>query len=305
MKLSIVVPCYNEEGNVEMFYNEVYKTLKKRKIDYEIIFINDGSKDNTIFKLKQLLSDKKQKIKIINFSRNFGKEAAMLAGLKESTGEYSAIIDADLQQKPEIMLKMYDFLEENSDYDSVAAFQEKRKEGIILAFFKDSFYKLINSISEIEFIQGASDFRVFRRVVVDEIIKISEYHRFSKGIFSFVGFNTFYMPYVVEQRNSGSSSWSFIKLLNYAIEGVVAFTVKPLRLSFVLSLFSIITSVISMLYLLKKGITIIEILLIFILFMVGLLFFVLGILGEYLSKTYIQSKNRPIFIVKEKLSSEQ
>ena len=299
MKLSIVVPCYNEEGNVEAFSNEVEKVFKGKKIKYEIVFVNDGSKDKTIEKLYKLVDTSKQNIKVVNFSRNFGKEAAMYAGLKNASGEFVTIIDADLQQKPSLILDMLDILNNNPDIDSVAAFQEKRKEGKVLTFFKDSFYKLINSISTVPFVQGASDFRTFRRNVVDSILSISEYHRFSKGIFSFVGFNTYYMPYVVEERNSGNSKWSFIKLFNYAIEGIVSFTVSPLRLSFFLSILFLITSVLLLLISLITGITILKGIIIILLFVSGLQFLILGIIGEYLSKTYIQGKNRPIYIVKE------
>ena len=299
MKLSIVVPCYNEEGNVEAFSNEVEKVFKGKKIKYEIVFVNDGSKDKTIEKLYKLVDTSKQNIKVVNFSRNFGKEAAMYAGLKNASGEFVTIIDADLQQKPSLILDMLDILNNNPDIDSVAAFQEKRKEGKVLTFFKDSFYKLINSISTVPFVQGASDFRTFRRNVVDSILSVSEYHRFSKGIFSFVGFNTYYMPYVVEERNSGNSKWSFIKLFNYAIEGIVSFTVSPLRLSFFLSILFLITSVFLLLISLITGITILKGIIIILLFVSGLQFLILGIIGEYLSKTYIQGKNRPIYIVKE------
>ena len=299
MKLSIVVPCYNEEGNVEAFSNEVEKVFKGKKIKYEIVFVNDGSKDKTIEKLYKLVDTSKQNIKVVNFSRNFGKEAAMYAGLKNASGEFVTIIDADLQQKPSLILDMLDILNNNPDIDSVAAFQEKRKEGKVLTFFKDSFYKLINSISTVPFVQGASDFRTFRRNVVDSILSVSEYHRFSKGIFSFVGFNTYYMPYVVEERNSGNSKWSFIKLFNYAIEGIVSFTVSPLRLSFFLSILLLITSVLLLLISLITGITILKGIIIILLFVSGLQFLILGIIGEYLSKTYIQGKNRPIYIVKE------
>ena len=299
MKLSIVVPCYNEEGNVEAFSNEVEKVFKGKKIKYEIVFVNDGSKDKTIEKLYKLVDTSKQNIKVVNFSRNFGKEAAMYAGLKNASGEFVTIIDADLQQKPSLILDMLDILNNNPDIDSVAAFQEKRKEGKVLTFFKDSFYKLINSISTVPFVQGASDFRTFRRNVVDSILSVSEYHRFSKGIFSFVGFNTYYMPYVVEERNSGNSKWSFIKLFNYAIEGIVSFTVSPLRLSFFLSILFLITSVLLLLISLITGITILKGIIIILLFVSGLQFLILGIIGEYLSKTYIQGKNRPIYIVKE------
>lgn len=298
MDLSIVVPCYNEEGNVELFSEEVEKVFKGKKIKYEIIFVNDGSKDNTIEKLYNLVDASNQKIKVVNFSRNFGKESAMYAGLKESKGKFVTIIDADLQQKPSIILDMLDILNNNPDVDSVAAYQEQRKEGKVLAFFKNSFYKLINSISDVPFVQGASDFRTFRRSVVNSILEISEYHRFSKGIFSFVGYNTYYMPYVVESRNSGETSWSFKKLFNYAIEGIVAFTTSPLRIPVFIGMFLELIFLILLIIFLILGINSFDIIILILLLLFGLLFISIGVIGEYLSKTYIQVKNRPIYIIK-------
>lgn len=298
MDLSIVVPCYNEEGNVELFSEEVEKVFKGKKIKYEIIFVNDGSKDNTIEKLYNLVDASNQKIKVVNFSRNFGKESAMYAGLKESKGKFVTIIDADLQQKPSIILDMLDILNNNPDVDSVAAYQEQRKEGKVLAFFKNSFYKLINSISDVPFVQGASDFRTFRRSVVNSILEISEYHRFSKGIFSFVGYNTYYMPYVVESRNSGETSWSFKKLFNYAIEGIVAFTTSPLRIPVFIGMLLELIFLILLIIFLILGINSFGIIILILLLLFGLLFISIGVIGEYLSKTYIQVKNRPIYIIK-------
>ena len=298
MDLSIVVPCYNEEGNVELFSEEVEKVFKGKKIKYEIIFVNDGSKDNTIEKLYNLVDSSSHKIKVVNFSRNFGKESAMYAGLKESKGKFVTIIDADLQQKPSIILDMLDILNNNPDVDTVAAYQEQRKEGKVLAFFKNSFYKLINSISDVPFVQGASDFRTFRRSVVNSILEISEYHRFSKGIFSFVGYNTYYMPYVVESRNSGETSWSFKKLFNYAIEGIVAFTTSPLRIPVFIGMFLELIFLILLIIFLILGINSFDIIILILLLLFGLLFISIGVIGEYLSKTYIQVKNRPIYIIK-------
>lgn len=298
MRLSIVVPCYNEEGNVKIFSEEIYKVFKNKKISYEIIFVNDGSRDNTIKKLEELVEENKHKIKVINFSRNFGKEAAMYAGLKESNGDLVCIIDADLQQRPELILQMLDILKKNPEYDSVAAFQEKRKEGKVLTFFKDSFYKLINSMSTVRFVQGASDFRIFNRRMVDAILEISEYNRFSKGIFSFVGFNNYFMPYTVEERRSGNSKWNFWNLFNYAMEGIVGFTTSPLRIPFICSFITILTAFILLIIFLIIGINSFATLLIIMLFLMGIQFLLIGVLGEYLSKTYLEVKNRPVYIVK-------
>lgn len=305
MDLSIVVPCYNEEGNVELFYEEVQKVFKGKKIKYEIVFVNDGSSDNTLDRLTNIVDQKKQNIKVINFSRNFGKEAAMYAGLKEAEGELVTIIDADLQQRPELILRMIDILNENEQFDSVAAFQEVRKEGKVLTFFKDAFYKVINSMSTVPFVQGASDFRTFRRKVVDSILELSEYHRFSKGIFSFVGYNTYYLPYEVEERNSGTSKWNFFKLFNYAIDGIVAFTTSPLRAPFYISIVTFLVGFIYFIVALFKGVSEFKVILLVMLFLFSLLFMVVGVIGEYLSRTYIQVKQRPIYIVKERLESKK
>lgn len=305
MDLSIVVPCYNEEGNVELFYEEVQKVFKGKKIKYEVVFVNDGSSDNTLDRLTNIVDQKKQNIKVINFSRNFGKEAAMYAGLKEAEGELVTIIDADLQQRPELILRMIDILNENEQFDSVAAFQEVRKEGKVLTFFKDTFYKVINSMSTVPFVQGASDFRTFRIKVVDSILELSEYHRFSKGIFSFVGYNTYYLPYEVEERNSGTSKWNFFKLFNYAIDGIVAFTTSPLRAPFYISIVTFLVGFIYFIVALFKGVSEFTVILLVMLFLFSLLFMVVGVIGEYLSRTYIQVKQRPIYIVKERLESKK
>ena len=193
---------------------------------------------------------------------------------------------------------MLDILKTNEEYDVVAAYQKERNEGKVLTFFKDSFYKLINSVSSVRFVKGASDFRTFRRVVVDAILEVSEYNRFSKGIFSFVGFNTYYLPYKVEERRTGTTKWSFTKLFNYAIEGIIGFTVSPLRLPFFISIILFLTSLITLIIFLITGIGAFETLLVVMLFIMGVLFVTLGIMGEYLSKAYLEVKNRPVYILK-------
>ena len=212
MKLSIVVPCYNEEKNVSLFYDEFVKVFKKFKGEYEFVFVNDGSRDNTFGELKKLCDMKASNIKVVNFSRNFGKEAAMYAGLKEASGEYVSLVDADLQQRPEVLLNMYETLIKDDSYDCVAAYQESRSEGFVLKFFKDCFYNLINKISDVDFVRGASDFRVFKRSVRDSIIELGETNRFTKGIFAWIGFNAKYLPYDVEPRGSGKTSFGFKNL---------------------------------------------------------------------------------------------
>lgn len=309
MKLSIVIPCYNEEKNVEIIYNAIIKMLHNKKISYEMIFINDGSKDKTILELKKLVEKDEANVKVVNFSRNFGKEAAMYAGLKESSGEYVAIIDADMQQNPSLVLKMLGILENDPSFDSVAAYQEVRKEGKVLSTFKKMFYKLINKISEVEFVNGASDFRVFRRRMVDAILSMQEYNRFSKGIFSWVGFNTYYMPYVPSKRENGVSKWSFLKLFNYAIDGIVAFTTKPLRFATKFGILSLILSFIYLIVILVQRIFfnmiisnfsfLISVIIIF----SSIQLISIGIVGEYIAKIYMESKKRPIYIAKEVITN--
>ena len=307
MKLSLVVPCYNEEANIPLFYRTVEETFVNEDFDYEYIFVNDGSKDNTYNELKKLVESCNSNIHVINFSRNFGKESAMFAGLKESTGLYTAIIDADLQQDPKYVLQMMHILETNKEYDSVAAYQEKRKEGSVLRGFKRTFYHLINKVSQVEFVDGASDFRLLSRSMVDAIISLPENNRFSKGIFSWVGFHTYYMPYEVHERENGCSSWSFWKLFKYAIEGFVSFTTMPLRIATVLG---IVFSFLSFLYLVivlvekfSMGIPIpgYATIICMILLIGGVQLLCLGIIGEYLSRTYLESKHRPIFVAKNKI----
>lgn len=309
MKLSLVVPCYNEEENVELFAEQARSIL--RDIEYEIVFINDGSKDHTIQKLKAIKELQKDNIVIINFSRNFGKEAGLYAGLQHASGEYVVIIDADLQQPISVAREMVEFLEANEEYDAVAAYQEERQEGKVLTFFKSAFYGLINKLSDVELYKNASDFRCLRRCVVDAILEMAEYHRFSKGIFAWVGFDTYYRPYQVQKRNAGTTSWSFWKLMNYAIDGMLSFSTKPLRM--VTSL-GIGTSAIAIIYMvvviLQKLIFGNDVpgyptIIVLILLLGGIQLTVMGIIGEYLGKIHIEVKNRPIYIAKEIIKGEK
>ena len=309
MKVSFIVPCYNEAGNIIAFSNKIKEVFEK-KYNYEIIFINDGSKDNTLSELKKLLNNSKQSITIIDFSRNFGKEAGIYAGLKAAKGEYVNIIDADLQQNPKYSLKMVEFLENNPEYDIVTAYQEERIENKFISFIKKCFYKLINKMSEIEFKNGASDFRMFRKKVVKSILELTEYYRFSKGIFSWVGYNVYYMPYKVEERKTGTTKWSFYKLFRYAMNGIISFSTYPLRISTILGLFF---SLLSILYLITVIIqklffqinvegyaTIVTL----ILLLGGIQLLCIGIIGEYIARTYVEVKRRPVYIVKDIISSE-
>lgn len=307
MKLSLVVPCYNEAENVQLFAEKARENLVD--IDYEIVFINDGSKDDTIKELKKIKEKKQENITIVNFSRNFGKEAGIYAGFQHAKGEYVTIIDADLQQPLEVAREMYDFLETHEEYDAVAAYQEERKEGCVLTAFKSVFYSLINKLCDIELYKNASDFRCLRRNVVEAILSMPEYHRFSKGIFAWVGFETYYRPYEVQERNAGTSSWSFWSLLGYAMEGVISFSTKPLKVVISAGVF---TSAMAILYMivviiqkLVFGIAIpgYPTIIVLILLIGGIQLTVMGIIGEYLAKVHIEVKDRPIYIAKEVLES--
>ncbi len=311
MKLSLVVPCYNEEGNVEKFYSEVKKAFEGKVEDYEFVFVNDGSKDETYNKLKKLYDEHKEsQIQVLSFSRNFGKEAAIYAGLNSVKGDLVCLIDADLQQRPEVVLRMLDVMQKNEEIDCVTAYQDERKESRLMTAMKSAFYKIINGIADVPFVNGASDFRLMKRKMVDAVIEMGEYHRFSKGIFSFVGFNTEYIPYTVEERESGESKWGFRKLFKYAIEGIVSFTTFPLKLSTYIGLFSSFASIIYLIVVviqkLAFGINVpgYATIVVLVLLLGGLQLFCLGLLGEYLSKIYVQVKNRPIYILKEHLGNK-
>lgn len=308
MKLSLVVPCYNEQDNVKAFYEACKQALEGKIRDYEIIFVNDGSKDQTWRELKDLLKQANN-LKLLNFSRNFGKEAAMYAGLQKAEGEYVTIIDADLQQRPEVVVDMVAFLDANDDYDCVAAYQHERNEGAVLSFFKKSFYKLINSMCDIDFKSGASDFRTLRHAMVESILEMKEYFRFSKGIFSWVGYNTYFMPYEAQQRNAGQTSWSFRKLFKYAIHGIEAFTTAPLNIAtYVGGLSALLSGIYMLVVFIQKLFFGIDVpgyatLVVLILFIGGIQMLMLGIMGQYIAKIYIEGKRRPVYIAKEYLES--
>lgn len=311
MFLSLVVPCYNEEGNVEKFFSETNRVFDGRNFEYEFVFVNDGSKDKTGICLKKLYDENKNgKIQVLSFSRNFGKEAAIYAGLKAARGDMVCLIDADLQQRPEVVLQMLDTINGNEELDCVTAYQENRRESKMMISLKNAFYKIINKITEVNFVNGASDFRLMKRNMVDAVIKMSEYHRFSKGIFSWVGFNTEYIPYNVEERESGKSKWSAGKLFKYAIDGIVSFSTLPLKLStfvgFISAIVSLIYLVVVIIQKLVFGIDVpgYATIVVLVLFLGGLQLFSLGILGEYISKIFVQVKNRPIYILKEHLGKD-
>lgn len=309
-KLSLVIPCFNEEQNILPFYQACVAAFEYKIESYEMIFINDGSHDRTWEELKKL-NARYSEVKILNFSRNFGKEAAMYAGLQKARGEYVSVIDADLQQDPCYVVEMLSFLDEHEEYDSVAMYQEQRNEGKVLSFFKKSFYRMINTVSDTNFYSGASDFRTFRHYVVDSILEMKEYFRFSKGIFSWVGFQTYYMPYVARDRQQGTTSWSFWKLMKYAIDGIVSFTTFPLRLSTYIGSFISVLSFIYMFAVIAQkliwGISVpgYATIIVLILFIGGIQLIALGIIGTYLSRVYMEEKKRPIYIAKEYIDGDE
>ncbi len=311
VKLSLVIPCYNEGENIDRMYQAIEETFLNQELELELVYVNDGSKDQTLQKLKALLSKKDFEIKIVDFSRNFGKESAIYAGLKNATGDYTALIDGDLQQPPALVLDMVHFLEENEDYDCVAAFQEKRSEGAILKGFKKMFYKIINSITDVEFVNGASDFRTFRRGVVDAILSMSETNRFTKGIFSWVGFRTHFVPYVAAERVAGSSKWSFKKLFNYAIDGIISFSSAPLRFVKYAGVASILASLVYLVtVLIRKWCFHIPMsafapVMMLILLIGGVNLLAMEILGEYIGRIFTEVKKRPIFVARAVLTNRE
>lgn len=310
MKLSLVVPCYNEAENVAAFQDAVISAFAGCGYDYEIVFVDDGSKDATLHNLKKLYKAQACPVKVVSFSRNFGKEAGIYAGMTHASGDYISLIDADLQQRPEIVRDMVQILEEKPEIDVVAAYQDRRGEGKILSFFKKCFYKLINKLSNVKLHADASDFRTFRRSVAESMLQLTESHRFSKGIFSWVGYDTEFIPYVACERAAGTTKWSFRKLTNYAIDGIIGFSTRPLRIATYLGC---LTGIAAFIYLivviLQKLIVGIDVagyatIIVLILFLGSMQLFAIGIIGEYVGKTFEQSKNRPIYVAKEVLLPE-
>lgn len=307
MKLSLVVPCYNEEENIRDFYNAAKHVFDAEEYEYEIVFINDGSRDKTQEELEKVFNLHEASVVVETFSRNFGKEAAIYAGFQKATGDIITVIDADLQQRPETVAKMVKILLDDEEIDCVAAYQEKRQEGKLVSKLKDMFYKIINRTSEIEFFPGASDFRTFRRPVVDAVLSLPEYHRFSKGIFSWVGFNTCYIPYTAEKRNAGETKWSINKLFRYAVEGFISYTTFPLKIATGLGLFTSLCAIIYLFVVVIQKLCIgnpvpgYPTIVVLILLLGGIQLTILGIIGEYLARMYIQEKHRPIYIEKKLL----
>ena len=308
MLLSVIVPCYNEEENVPYFYEELMKLtpfFEEKKLTLELIYVDDGSKDGTVGEIKKL-NDKDERVKLVSFSRNFGKEAAIYAGFSKSKGDYVVMMDADLQDPPSLLPEMFQYIEEG--YDSVATRRVSRKgEPVIRSFFARMFYKLINKISKTDIVDGARDYRLMTRQVVDAILSLGEYNRFSKGIFGWVGFNTKWVEYENVERTKGETKWSFWGLFLYSIEGIIAFSTAPLAVASVLGvLFCVIAFIIIIMIIVRslfwQDPTSGWPSLVCIISMVsGVQLLCLGILGQYVSKTYLEVKHRPIYLVKEEI----
>ena len=306
--LSVIVPCYNEEESVELFYTELIKNdafFRDKGVDIEILYINDGSKDNTVAEVKKL-HEKDERVRLISFSRNFGKEAAMYAGLQKSKGDYVVIMDVDLQDPPSLLPEMFSWVEQG--YDSVATRRVSRKgEPPIRSFFARMFYRLMKKISKTEMMDGARDYRLMTRQMVDAILEMTEYNRFTKGIFGWVGFETKWIEYENVERARGETKWNFWKLLLYSFDGITAFSTVPLSIaSFMGVLFCLVAFLFIVFIIVRKLIFGDPVsgwpsLVCIILLTSGVQFFCIGIVGQYLAKTYMEVKNRPIYIVKEEV----
>ena len=314
-KISFIIPCYNESDSVGLLYKEILKTFKKTKIDVELIFINDGSKDNTDYEIKKLLN--KENVIYINFSRNFGKESAIYAGLENATGDYITIIDADLQQHPNVVKEMYQEIKKDNTLDCVATYQKKRKDGFIKKICSKSFYKVANKLVTIEMADNSSDFRLFKRNVLDAMLKFKEHKRFTKGIFSWIGFNVKYIEYEPLERQFGQSKWKISSLFKYAFDGILSYSEKILLIPMYLGIFNLMP--------IKENVQsyFIEIINLFedefakydtlknfdntsyslVIFLSSINFFLLGIIAIYISRIYIEVQNRPIYVAKEILYS--
>lgn len=304
--LSVIVPCYNEEENIRDFYDELFKNtpfFEKKEVEVELIYIDDGSKDHTVDEIRKL-HEEDDRVHMVSFSRNFGKEAAIYAGLQKARGDLAVLMDADLQDPPSLLPDMYEYIEQG--YDSVATRRVTRKgEPPVRSFFARMFYRIMNKISKTEIVDGARDYRLMTRQVVDAILAMAEYNRFTKGIFGWVGYETKWLEYENIERKKGETKWSFWKLFAYSLEGITAFSTMPLTVAAVMgALFCVIAFILIIVIIVKT--------LIFgdptsgwpsmvciILLVSGVQLFCLGIVGQYLSKTYMEVKKRPIYLVKE------
>ena len=304
--LSVIVPCYNEEENIRDFYDELFKNtpfFKDKEIETELIYVDDGSRDKTVEEVKKL-REQDERVHLVSFSRNFGKEAAIYAGLKKARGDFVVLMDVDLQDPPSLLPEMYEYIEQG--YDSVATRRVTRKgEPPIRSFFARVFYRIMNRISKTEIVDGARDYRLMTRQVADAILAMTEYNRFTKGIFGWVGYKTKWIEYENVERRKGETKWSFWKLFLYSLEGIVAFSTVPLTVAAVMGAFFCVLAFIFVIVIIVKTLIFGDptsgwpSLVCIILFVSGVQLFCLGIVGQYLSKTYMEVKKRPIYLVKE------
>lgn len=302
--ISLIIPCYNEQDALPIFHSETTKVMKDMGCEYELLFINDGSKDETLAILKAL-AEKDQHVSYLSFSRNFGKEAAMYAGFCNAHGDYIAIMDADMQDPPELLPEMMDILK-TGEYDSVATRRISRKgEPPIRSFFARKFYQIINTISDSDIVDGARDFRLMKKEMADAIVSMSEYNRFSKGIFGWIGFRTYWLPYENVERVAGETKWSFWKLFKYAIDGIINFSQAPLSLAswfgMLMTFFSFALLFLIVIRKLAFGDPVAgwASTICVIIFIGGIQLFCLGIMGQYIAKTYMETKQRPHYIISE------
>ncbi|MGY3766727.1 glycosyltransferase family 2 protein [Vagococcus vulneris] len=304
MKVSIIIPCLNEEKMIPIFFNAMELVRQTNHYHFEYIFVNDGSKDQSLAEMRQL-AQQYNYVRYISFSRNFGKESALYAGLKTATGDLVTVMDVDLQDPPELLPKMIDRIL-TSDIDCVGTRRSDRQgEPPIRSFFARKFYQLINKISETEMVDGARDYRLMTRQMVDAVLELSEYNRFSKGLFSWVGFNTEYLSFENRERVAGETSWSFFKLFKYSIDGIVNFSEAPLNIASYTGFLSCIAAVLGMIFIIFRALVYGDptagwpSMIVVILFLGGLQLLCLGIIGKYIGKIFLETKKRPIFIVKE------
>lgn len=303
MKISAVIPCYNEQQSIALFYEEMCSVSAKMDYEFEYIFINDGSKDKTLDTIKELCA-KDNRVKYISFSRNFGKEAAIYAGLSKAEGDYIVVMDADLQDPPKLLPQMMEYI--NEGYDSVATRRVDRKgEPRIRSFFARLFYKIINKIADVDIVDGARDYRLMTAQMKDSILSMQEYNRFSKGIFGWVGFETKWLEYENVERVAGETKWNFWKLFLYSIEGIIAFSTAPLVIASLFGIIFCIVSFVMILFIIARTVMFGDPVagwpstICFMFFIGGIQLLCIGIIGEYLAKTYLETKNRPKYIIKD------
>ena len=310
--LSVIVPCYNEEENVRDFYDELCRNadfFREKQLELEIIYVDDGSRDRTVLEVKKL-HEEDGRVRLVSFSRNFGKEAAIYAGLQKCRGDFAVLMDADLQDPPSLLPEMYSYIEQG--YDSVATRRVTRKgEPLIRSFFARMFYKLMNRISRTEIVDGARDYRLMTRQVVDAILSMTEYNRFTKGIFGWVGYQTKWLEYENVERRKGETKWSFWKLFLYSLEGIIAFSTVPLTIASVVGVFFCLVAFVIIIVTIVRKLMFGDptsgwpSLVCIIMMVSGVQLFCLGIVGQYLSKTYMEVKRRPIYLVREELGGQE